>query len=249
MILSDLRQGQLVLIADAPDLEPQDSVWAVVSHDCDLANDFEAEIELVRATPVQSSDGNLTFAKSPRTLQVSTSDGRAMQLTMSSKRPIMKKTISEIHLFGELAERDRHTLRYWMSARYARPALPDAFNERRVAVRGKVRKALRSSGVYMTDIFVLLEDRELPPEETYNVDLLALMTVEDFEVQERRQTAETAMLLLAELLSSCDGIDVIEAGVRSEDDLTVHEVRYYKRLGFEDMSLRVGVVPDMPAPG
>jgi hypothetical protein len=99
----------------------------VISHDCDLAQDPEAEplVEIIIAKRIEKADGNFTHAKNSRRLHLACSMGEAaVYLDM---QVLKKTTIKKDALAGHVPSasavvkpEDRSVLQRWLAARYLR---------------------------------------------------------------------------------------------------------------------------------
>jgi hypothetical protein len=140
----------------------------------------------------------------------------------------------------------------WLSRRYIRVALPDAFNERARAAIETVKSALADNGEHLFAIYLLLEDEEKGVGDEYNVVVRGTMLEPDWQVGPRRVAAQIALNAIAAALNGADGINVVDSALRSEADISLHDVRAMKRWEIFDASSIRGDLPAAPygqAPG
>jgi len=63
--------------------------------------------------------------------------------------------------------------------------------------------------------------------------------------QKKRTSAQTLLDRVEAIFGTCSGVDVITE-LRSEAELSLHDMRTLKRWDFDDLSLRRGQVQDLP---
>lgn len=134
----------------------------VISHDCDLAQDPEAEpvVEIIAAKRIEKADGNYTHAKNARRLHLPCSTGEAV--VYLDMQVLGKTTIDKATLSGHVPSanavvkpEDRTVLQRWLAARYRRAAFPDEF-ERRLndtGVAKRIAKILEPLGKQLVAVF------------------------------------------------------------------------------------------------
>lgn len=173
---TEWRQGHLLSEAHAArlDLGPAEGTRIVVAtHDCDLANDHEPEIELLVGKGLDRPDGILENARNPRRLHLtySTPDGRTyVEVSHASRCSVSRDRFVEaadgVSQCG-LEPDQKRSLKQWLAARYGRPAFPNAFETRLRKQYGKeqveklIGKAAKPEAKFLVGIFFDLgEDRE-----------------------------------------------------------------------------------------
>lgn len=225
----------------------------VVSHDCDIVHrgDQEPHVEVCVADPLTNGvDGQFRWARHPRRLDVNLeiSDGAAGYRLEAFNRKQFNQSILEQYEPDAQAvcppeELTRITV--WLAKRYTRAALPDTFNARQEPARDRIRNILRRNSEIMSSIQIALEPKaELGQDEQYRVHIIALMLKDDYDTENLRIQIEEAINQIARALHECDGIEVVEAAVVSEDSFTLHASRFFVELNFDDLSLRA--VPEHP---
>jgi hypothetical protein len=215
----------------------------VLSHDCDLCKDPTGEpwVEFLvvhrRTDPV---DGAVARMRSPRVIDFEGSlDGTAFvgRALARDRFLVPKSTLVGLMPGPMLFASPDGLLPLWISRRYIRTAFPDAFNHRWQGVKAEIRRQLRRYGRYLDAIYLDLDDAELEPEQTYGVIARGTMLVEEFGVPAKREEAQRALDGAVARLDGCDGIEVLESYLVSEDEISLAEVRRLRRWDFEDVSL------------
>jgi hypothetical protein len=253
------RQGSVL----PPDLASQliptatrDDLVIVATHDCDLLNprfDVEPEVELIHATPIPAGrkDGRLRNGRNPRRLHLSirTQGGdHWFETAILSRKPFDRRALLNTgpDPDRQLGRDNVRTLRLWLGRRYYRVAFPDAFNERTRAANDRVRKQLEAAEDVIDAVYLFMEDDgELPPGEPYRIDLRASMLVQVHADPPSRLRAQKAVDAVAVALRGCPGIQVDDAGVFSEDEISLDDLRWLKRWDWDWISLED---PDSPLP-
>ena len=108
----------------------------IISHDCDLASsvDDEPVIELLLCKFADEHDGNYTFSKNSRHLQIPLHNTNAkivLDIQIGSRLQIDKLTLQnelpdKVHV---LTREELRTFQLWLSGRYARSAFSNEFND------------------------------------------------------------------------------------------------------------------------
>jgi hypothetical protein len=136
----------------------------------------------------------------------------------------------------QLEDRQLKSYVAWLSARYSRPALPTAFNNR-ISVtdpKEKLRKKAKKCNEQLVGIYVeLLPDAEVKDDEPYHVNLLGLLPA---GFDEDTIKAENAIKAYAELMRNA-GMKVVPV-VRREDEITIAAIKRFKRFYLDDLSFR-----------
>ena len=221
---SALQRGSVVVL---------DGVrFLVVSHPCDLARPEEVEpsVELVRINSIEELNGSLTGGKSSRLLHAS-SGSDLFELAASDRRIVARSSVA---LSGEALPELGHEVARWLAARLTRTAMPDTFVERLSPERSKIRKHLKTTASGISGIWLALQLEELPDDEVYEVEAIGTMTVEDYQQAQLRYTALESMDGFALRVQACDGIVMVDHGVESEADFSLHDVATMVRFDTND---------------
>lgn len=214
--------------------------YVVISHPCDVvAMDFVREpfVELLSRRIVTPIDGNLTFAKNPRSWQYVES-GTVYEMNIRDRCAIPRDQLANADPVGVMADAELQTLRRWLSNRYARSAFPDAFNERFRSASRSVTKILKQDGERISGIYLLVDGRELADPDLYEVVLIATMLDSDFDDAAMRRACAEVLGLLEVALDGCDGISVIDCSLRSERELSLSDLRELRRWDYDSLSIR-----------
>ena len=217
-----------------PDI-PEGAVFVVISHGCDLTNDsFEKEpqIELLVVRPATKQALRLQ-GRDPRCLQIpieGAPDGSLLEARAHGRFFLDRQVLlgHSPHAEMRLGDQSRRRLADWLAKRYSRAAFPDEFNRRLQPAQEEIKKLFRQQGDPISELFLTLEDTELPEEETYGVLVWAVMREADYRRDPVRAEAQGSFDRLLALLNGCKGISA-DGELRSDADLTLHEIRAAKR--------------------
>jgi hypothetical protein len=228
----------------------------VLSHDCDVVHSGDAEpnVELAVVKSLATGvSGHNTFGKSPRFLHLEVESGNdhlAIEIVAALRHFIPREKLEDYLPDGDfkLSKDQVAQIRRWLSNKYSRAALPDAFNTKISAIyKNPVRRKLKKKERYVSGLFVALSEwGELGDGDEYGVALLATMEVGDYAIEERRVEAGDALTILVNALSDAEGIDVLDHELRSEAKVSLDERRDFVRLSFDDLSLRDGRGENIP---
>lgn len=239
----------------------EERCWVVVaSHTCDIATfDLDAEpfVEVMRAEQIDPpADGNLRYAKNPRRLHLdldNTEEQTILAFGIHDKTRLPRDKFYEATPDDqrELSNRESELLARWLSRRYwGRDALPDAFNNRLRPVSRKLRSTLKGrGGGLLAGIYLFLHtEEELEDEEPYRIALRGAMEVEDFDDDELRESAESALDDVVMHLGKVDGLAVERWELVSLAEMSLDDLNYYRRWDYDDLSLRSEDAPMAPEP-
>jgi len=206
------RQGSIINndFAAALDLVASGDTTQIpilISHDCDLANDNEPEVEFIVGQVLSSSEPTYQRARNARKLHVKVALGTSecwLELTYANRREVSRNDFNA-HCRGDadvpLCQQDRQALQQWLAARYGRPAFPNKFEEylrkpfnSKLNVERKLNKILEQCSSHLVGVFFDLGDhweKDLPEGEPYELNItIAYDSIEG--VAEARQAAEGA---------------------------------------------------------
>lgn len=224
-----------------------DDILVVISHSCDIARGDEPNVEVHVGRSVAEVDGNYTYRKNPRTLDLTSGIGgtrRPFRFSQTDRRPIPRARLLETRPIGTLSAADVELLARWTADRYTRPALPDAFNERRKPTRERIARAARRGGIDISGIYVALKpEAELPDGEAYEIAVLGIVPSETARASERWAKACAAVNAIVEALS-CPGIKVVDSETRGEAAVSLEDIKQYIRLDLDYISEREALQPE-----
>ncbi len=251
------QQGSLFSDADATHIcakigvtinEP--FVLIVASQSCDIANnnlELDPHVEVYAARLIDKPNGNYLHNKNARLLHTKFIQ-RLPGVDMSAEKHIEIKAFEKLFvpktlLQGLSPTTDRQMQEYdvrnfadWLAARYSRPALPTAFNNRIDAAdpRGTLRDKAKKANNLLSGMYVeILPFAELKDIERYQVNLLGTVPA-DYEGD--LATAEAALTKHADILRAAN-MDVTQRLVR-EDEISLALIRRFKRFYYDDLSYR-----------
>lgn len=211
----------------------------VVSHDCDVTSgsyEREPNVELLAIYPATEKKGGRTFGKNPREIEFQIRvDGRGAAFIAHAgdrhhvDRRILEKVTPDLQ--SHLTPESVNLLRSWLAQRYNRSAFPDVFGSRLRQIQGDIESILDEQGAEISVILVGIEPAgEAREDESYEVHLYAVMPVNLYRQAALRTKAQSVIDQLGALFRKCDGIQLTDAEVRSESDVTLNELRYLKRF-------------------
>lgn len=242
--------------AAVKDLDARSDLWMVVSQDCDVVHtnlQTEPYVEVLRLTRTTEKLGEAHWGKNPRRYQF---EAEGIDRTKSLFNAIIheKVRIDRAYLVDSLPDSDCRfdvdivrDLCRWVGQRYVRAAFANEFNRRAKRSFDRLRKKgdLRKYHQLLTAVLIEVEEDELPEGEDYHPIILVTMMHRDFRDPKRRESAEMLRDAIEAAVGSCDGIDIKEASLRSEQDVTMDHLRTYKRWDYDDLSLREQSRDDM----
>ena len=232
------------------DFKEGESFPVVISQDCDVVHRSyveEPEVEIIRAVLVPKADGNFRYAKSARRLHLEAqikgvpSPVQFASLDKKSiKRPILEGDPPDTQV--TLNDPETRLLAAWLAKRYRRDSFPDEFDGRlqRSGALEAMRRLLTRWGGNISGVFVLVRpDKELSPAERYELALWAIVPNELYGNASIRSTLEDDFLVkLTAMLTTVDGITLVDAMVVSDADFTLRDVRQTRRMDFDSLSYR-----------
>lgn len=202
-------------------------------------------MELGWLKPIDRPDGRNTRGKNSRVLHLPLhrTDGSEVwfELAAHSRVAVNRRILCDASPYADLTlpNEVKPVLASWLAKRYDRAAFPDAFN-RRLPKHRPLTRALTRGGAFISELYLWGADEELAEAEPYKILLRAVMTVEDYEDPDRRTKADHCLQELEGLLGGCPGIEVLEATLVSEGNITLDDLRVLKRWDFDWLSVPEG---------
>lgn len=166
------RQGSLIAQADAIaaglfDEASSDLKRAlVITHDCDLPNDKEPEVEVMVGDMVDKLNKQFARARNVRRLHLAfdTPSGtqQFLDLQITARQSICKSLIASAKPDSSwlLSDEEKRALKQWLAARYGRPAFPNAFEthlrknvSKKETVEDRLGKALEKVSAHLVGVF------------------------------------------------------------------------------------------------
>jgi len=257
------RQGHL-LNDDAIDalglrhpVYPEQTVVAVATHDCDLAQDpeWEPRVEVVIGCTADK-DGNCTHAKNARKLHVEFNGDATFwgEFEAVAKVAVDKLELNRFHprTDARLVVENHAIFQMWLASRYRRSAFPDEFERRLTSkefkLADRIAKAVKPHGELIAGVFFDVDEGKETmrdgPGDTYTLDIIILHAADpDFmaaeaAAQKAAQAIESAFNeKLFAPTRSWQHIELRSCEAISESVLSYHEFKQLKRWRLEHISL------------
>lgn len=237
------------------------TIVILVSQSCDIANNKIKEepfVEALVCNIINKLDGNFTNNKNPRKhhtqLLRKTSDSEVLSPLFIESLAFRKIQIPKPFFVNKTPDEDTRIeeeqlnhLKNWLSARYTRPALPTEFNNRVDAIdeKDKRKQKAKKLNKHLSGLYVEIEpDSEIRDDENYSINLLGLLSASfEGDIKEAKSSVEG----IAEIFKKA-GMEV-KSAVLKEDQLSITDFRRFKRLYYDDLSLKEGTVLPPEVPG
>lgn len=262
---TEWRQGALLSGAGAHALglieaPASEKRVVVISHDCDLAHNEEAFVEVIVGSLIPRAEANYTSAKNPRRLHLTfeseASDPLHVELRHADRQQVAKgqfaaHSITEEH--AKLPPDEKRALKQWLAARYGRPAFPNAFENRLRKQIGKrsverlIDKIVEPASQHLVALFFDLgEERnvELPEGEPYFLSITVAYDASEGGLAARetadKVAAELRGIFLQAYGTADEAVDIALENCRAVADtfMTLADVRRVDQWRLEYVSLR-----------
>ena len=247
------RQGSILKQEDAKKLglvlpNNPNTRAIVISHDCDLPNDKEPEVEVIIGLVVSKIDPNYVRVHNVRCLHLtydSTKDiGKHffIELRHRERRVVEKDQFSRAKAPDStlcLPEDEKQALKQWLAAHYWRPAFPNAFEDRlrksihKDTVEKKMAKILARANQYLAAVFFDLgkgRHSELPENEPYYLKITIVYDHRQVSVFEKEKNAriiaEDAAIKITELFHCVFGDPSVAKALVLETCLAVADNQF-----------------------
>jgi hypothetical protein len=115
-----------------------------------------------------------------------------------------------------------------------RAAFPDAFNDRAKTSLDKLTdrgSSVAKSEDLISGVYFLMTDQELPDNQAYEVTMYATVPVTMFDNPENRAAAQKVFDTIETALDSCEGIEIVESELVSEQDFTLDQINKFGPSG------------------
>lgn len=219
------RQGSIISQEDAiaADLFDEDALHSkralVVTHDCDLQNDKEPDIEIIVGEIAQTLNKQFARARNVRRLHLAfdtQSGDQFLDLQITARVSINKSVIAAARPDDSwiLKDDEKRALKQWLAARYGRPAFPNAFETRLREQTGKkstvedlLNKALEKVSTHLIGIFFDLGKHrcmELPDGDPYTLRIAIVYDAID-GASTARLTAEAVAMEIEQIFCNAYG--------------------------------------------
>jgi hypothetical protein len=166
------RQGSVIAQADAIAAGLFDETASslkralVITHDCDLTNDREFEVEVMVGDVVDKLNKQFARARNVRRLHLAfdtpSGNQQFIDLQITAKQSISKSLIAVSKPDGGwvLSDEEKRSLKQWLAARYGRPAFPNAFEthlrknvSKKETVEDRLGKVLEKVSAHLVGVF------------------------------------------------------------------------------------------------
>ncbi|RME60134.1 hypothetical protein D6779_02740 [Candidatus Parcubacteria bacterium] len=263
IIANGWKQGACLHIRDLPTEHQQylidekgwsdDDLLIVVMQSCDVVNsslEKEPFIELIKAVPSDSYNGQLINAKNPRKLQIEAPQplGKSHLLLHIHDRIVLDRRFIETTVLNPLCldGEQLQILKTWLGARYNRASFPDKFmkwaNQGISKLRDRLDKQVDREHIckYVEGIYMRVEpDRELDDGGCYDLHCFALISPSTPpKAQEKIQAAMEEFV--SKLPEGKISVQTEDSLVMNTAEVTVQEIVEYKRFYFDELSLKRG---------
>lgn len=221
--------------------------WIVISHDCDVTNGSfanEPNVELLYAKVLSDDevDGNRNWAKNTRLLQFTTitPSGPVIYGCDANQRMVVHREPFARHIpaVQTMEATVIGLIANWIAKRYRRAAFADNFNIRTTRAASKIRDKAKKKGKWISGIYLLVGDDELPTDEVYDVILIATMRASDYSNEQARESATELLGVIESAFASCSGVNLVACELRSESDLSIDDLLRLKRWDYDDLTMR-----------
>ena len=215
------------------------------------------EVVVARHLPDDDSeDGNFSFGKNPRRLQMRIErlgTESLYELNINERLAVPRSFLAEAQdgPSGSLSARDLEVFRRWLGRRYYRSALPTEFNERCRPARDFAAEKLKKQGKLITSVYLQLDPRyeELDGDQKYQVSVHLTVLPETANSPELLIQALEAQSVFEKAFARCDGIELLGVQVISEARFSLLDVRECVRWDHSDhISYKAGpsknIVPE-----
>lgn len=218
----------------------------VVSQDCDLVRepDIEPFVELIFCKEVPDAEPLYQNGRNPRLLHIQWSglqeSASWLEISVHDRFRVQKKVLADLTVdkCTYLAAQDVRLLSRWIARRYTRPVFPDAFNLRLNVVDQRLERLFKSKeSRVVTGIFLEVADDEYANDQPYDIAVRVTAKAEVWDDNVLRGAVENFEARLSSILGNCDGISIFDIQTLPEDDLTLADLRRFKRLDKDYRSL------------
>jgi hypothetical protein len=227
-------------------------ILIVVSQDCDVCNDsYEKEpwVEFLLAVQVEQEKRSFFNGKHPRQIQFEIAVGETKKFFEASVHDRFRAERGLLAVYSPrkdwaLSPPTTRDIKHWLARRYVREGFPNEFEKRVSGLKSKLTSKVfpdPKRGGLFTAIFLLMDERELPEDESYQIIMWLTMTMDNYDAREKRGVVEKLASEIADAMNECDGIDVVNFEVKSEADVSLEERNQLKRWDYDALSFAEGL--------
>jgi hypothetical protein len=241
------RQGSVIAQADAIAAGLFDETSSslkralVITHDCDLTNDRELEVEVMIGDVVDKLNKQFARARNVRRLHLAfdtpSGNQQFIDLQITAKQSISKSLIAGSKPDGGwiLSDEEKRSLKQWLAARYGRPAFPNAFEthlrknvSKKETVEDRLGKVLEKVSAHLVGVFFDLgENRaaELTDGSPYDLRIAVVYDASEGG-QPARLAAEEVVSEIREIFKSAYGPPEAATEIALESCEAVADLRF-----------------------
>lgn len=238
----------LNLYGDAEFISDSTNIALVVaSGSCDVANPGDPNIEFSVARYIDNVDGNFNCNKHPRklhcSLESSMTTGFSIEMLAHQKISLAKSKIPtgiEPDAGIKFSKDELFYYVEWLSGRYKRPAFPTEFDSRvdKSWNKGKRKKeSLKVSKNVMGIYAKVYPEKEISSEESYNVDLLAIIIPGLDENSEEYKSIKKLLDKYKKVLEGAK-MEVGTIKIAPESQISLSTFKQYKRFNMDALSYK-----------
>jgi len=213
----------------------------VITHDCDLTNDREPEVEVMVGNVVDKLNKQFARARNVRRLHLAfdTPSGsqQFIDLQITARQSISKSLIAGTKPDSGwvMSDEEKRVLKQWLAARYGRPAFPNAFEthlrknvSKKETVEDRLGKALEKVSTHLVGVFFDLgENRAAELTEGTPYDLRITVVYDASEGgQPARLAAEDVVSEIREIFQSAYGPPNAATEIALESCEAVADLRF-----------------------
>jgi hypothetical protein len=190
-IRADWRQGHVIANPMAIPQQPpllDDERLVVITHDCDIANNNEAKIEVIRAKIIPALNNANIHTRQVRelhiTYQTRDADIYYLSLTHAARASIEIDALLQEYPDDNLilSFEQKRSLKQWLAARYGRPAFPNHYQKRIGKIEDFLEKRIKRMSKDISAIYIDLQGHindELPEGKPYPIRISIIYNSED----------------------------------------------------------------------
>lgn len=232
--------------------------YLILSHLCSLLNgnlELEPTLEYIVCENIDSIDGNNTYGKNPRVLDLEINELNKLKIRalQRSRGFINKVSIQKEKPLVSSISNEQSVTR-WMANRYITTALPDEFESRISKQKSKLAKVFASDiGKKCKSVYINLNEFTIDLQKNENYVLHIFFVLQDsdfkayFETEDNPNSVFNKFLTnISSKIEGCEGIVLSKATFINEKTLTVAQLESgkLKRWQFDYVSLgKQGMLP------
>ncbi len=183
-------------------------------------------------------DGSYLHGKNPRRLHFE-HDGKSYEAVArrrfgTSREVLLKFSAGSL---PPLSKKLTSQIANWIAKRYKRPAFPDEFNKR--VDNREIGNIIDKAHEFLRSILISVRppDEELPHGQPYTVSLFGVMAHDDYLDEHKREACQTVIDEVESVLSGCEGINVEDCMLRSDQEISLADLDYLAEWDFDYLTV------------